>query len=183
MADVFDAAKRSWLMSRIRGTNTKPERIVRSLLHRMGFRFTLRGPHNRRLPGRPEIVLPRHRTVVFVHGCFWHGHPGCKTFRLPKSRRAWWRKKIDGNRSRDARHEEALRALGWRVIVVWECSLRRKAGLDELALLLERGWRSTARCVRIRYDESAGDGDPLLLVAEQGEDEPAGRRPRGPRPG
>ncbi len=170
MVDVFDAAKRSWLMSRIRGTNTRPERLVRSLVHRLGFRFTLHGPWNRSLPGRPEIVLPRHRTVIFVHGCFWHGHPGCKTFRLPKSRRRWWQAKIARNRERDSTHEAALRALGWRVVVVWECTLRRRASIDELAGTLARTLRGTAAITRIRYDETAEPAaDALLLVAEEQE--------------
>jgi DNA mismatch endonuclease (patch repair protein) len=88
MADVFTPEQRSALMARIRGRDTRPELVVRSLLHRQGYRFTVRAPNNRSLPGRPDLVLPKHRCVVFVHGCFWHGHEHCPDFRLPKSRRA-----------------------------------------------------------------------------------------------
>jgi DNA mismatch endonuclease (patch repair protein) len=94
MADVFTPEKRSEVMSRIRGRDTRQERLVRSMLHRLGYRFTVAGPKNRLLPGRPDIVLPKFRTVVFVHGCFWHGHEHCPDFRLPKSRPDWW-KRID----------------------------------------------------------------------------------------
>ncbi|MEY3027033.1 MAG: hypothetical protein RLZZ238_1930 [Planctomycetota bacterium] len=107
-------------MARIRGTNTKPEVLVRSALHRAGFRFRL---HGRGLPGRPDIVLPKHRTVVFVHGCFWHRH-GCTLSSEPRTRRAFWRAKFDANVERDRRNARALRRLGWRVLTVWECSLR-----------------------------------------------------------
>jgi len=127
MADVFTPEKRSEVMSRIRGRETKPEIAVRSMLHRMGYRFTVNGPRNRTLPGRPDIVLPRFRTVVFVHGCFWHGHEGCPDFRLPQTRREWWRLKIEGNRARDARVESELRTLGWHVVTIWACALKTKA--------------------------------------------------------
>ena len=122
MVDTLDKATRSWVMSRIRGTDTKPERRVRSLLHRQGFRFTVRGPKNRKLPGKPDIVLPKHNTIIFVHGCFWHGHPNCRHFRIPKTRTAWWRAKIDGNRTRDQANQARLEALGWRVLVIWTCA-------------------------------------------------------------
>ena len=120
MADRLSTAERSALMARIRGTNTKPEVLVRSALHRAGFRFRL---HGAALPGRPDIVLPRHRTVVFVHGCFWHRH-GCRLSSEPATRRAFWREKFARNRARDQRTARALRNLGWRVVTVWECSLR-----------------------------------------------------------
>lgn len=124
MADVFTPEKRSEVMSRIRGGNTRPELVVRSMLHRMGYRFTVNGKLNRTLPGRPDIVLPRYRTVVFVHGCFWHGHEGCRDFRLPGTRREWWTAKIEGNRTRDAWVEAELRAMGWHVITIWACALK-----------------------------------------------------------
>lgn len=120
MPDILSPAKRSWLMSRIRGKNTKPELAVRRTLHALGARFRL---HRKDLPGNPDIVLPRHRLCVFVHGCFWHLHTDCDAGRLPKSRRAWWRKKLEGNKARDKRSTTALRRLGWRVIVVWECQI------------------------------------------------------------
>ena len=127
MADVFTPEKRSDVMSRIRSGDTKPERAVRSMLHRLGYRFTVNGPRNKTLPGRPDVVLPKYRTVVFVHGCFWHGHEHCRDFRLPKTRREWWRRKIEGNRARDARVEAELRAKGWHVVTIWSCALKTRA--------------------------------------------------------
>ena len=108
-------------MSRIRGADTKPEIHVRSLLHRMGYRFRL---HRRDLPGTPDIVLPARGAVVFVNGCFWHGH-ACKRSGMPKSREDYWRAKIEGNRRRDERKRKELKALGWKVVVVWECEIKR----------------------------------------------------------
>lgn len=126
--DIFTPKKRSEVMSRIRGRDTKPELALRSMLHRLGYRFTVSGPKNRTLPGRPDIVLPKYRTVILVHGCFWHGHEHCPYFRLPETRRAWWKDKIEGNRARDLRKESALREQGWHVVTVWECALKgRKA--------------------------------------------------------
>ncbi|MBB6169504.1 DNA mismatch endonuclease (patch repair protein) [Chelatococcus composti] len=113
------------MMSGIRGRNTKPEILVRSLLHREGFRFRL---HVRELPGKPDIVLPKYRAAIFVHGCFWHGHD-CPLYRLPGTRPDFWRNKIDRNRASDRRARDALLAAGWRVAVVWECALRG-AGTD-----------------------------------------------------
>ena len=127
MADVFTPEKRSQIMSLIRGRDTKPELALRSMLHRLGYRFTVQGPKNRQLPGKPDIVLPKHRTVIFVHGCFWHGHENCPAFRLPKSRRAFWKAKIHGNKARDLRNENQLRELGWHVVTIWECALRKKS--------------------------------------------------------
>ena len=118
MADTLSPAERSQLMSRIRAKDTKPELVVRRLLHAMGYRFRL---HRRDLPGSPDIVLPRHGVCIFVHGCFWHLHRNCKSARIPKTKRAWWRKKLEGNAARDKRHAAALRRLGWRVLTVWEC--------------------------------------------------------------
>jgi DNA mismatch endonuclease (patch repair protein) len=127
MADVFTPEKRSEVMARIRGRDTKPELALRSMLHRLGYRFTVNGPRNRTLQGKPDLVLPKHRTVIFVHGCFWHGHEHCPAFRLPKSRVAWWKHKIEGNRARDLRNESAILGLGWHVVTIWECSLRTAA--------------------------------------------------------
>jgi DNA mismatch endonuclease, patch repair protein len=121
-------------MSRIRSKDTGPERFVRSLLHRMGYRFTINGPQNRELPGRPDLVLLRHRAVVFVHGCFWHRHPGCKYAYTPKSRVAFWEAKFAQNRARDLKQQDALRRLGWKCIVVWEC----QTGLAKEAALRRR---------------------------------------------
>ena len=120
MADIVDAPTRSAMMAGIRGKNTKPEMLVRRFLHRSGFRFQL---HRKDLPGRPDIVLPRYRTVVEVRGCFWHRHENCRFAYMPKSNRAFWEAKLNGNRERDLRNLEKLRELGWRVIEVWECEL------------------------------------------------------------
>ena len=111
-------------MSRIRSKNTSPEMRVRSLLHRMGYRFRL---HLKNLPGRPDIVLPKYKTVIFVHGCFWHRHQGCKNCTTPTNRREWWLTKLEGNAARDKVHRDALKKLGWRVIVVWECESESEA--------------------------------------------------------
>lgn len=107
-------------MSSIRAKDTEPERIVRSFLHRDGFRFRT---DVRALPGKPDIVLPKHRAVVFVHGCFWHQHRGCPRATVPKSNVAFWAMKFAGNRARDRTNERKLKALGWRVFVIWECEL------------------------------------------------------------
>ena len=138
MADVFTPEKRSEVMSRIRGRNTKPELALRSMLHRLGYRFTVNGRRNRTLPGKPDIVLPKYRTVIFVHGCFWHGHEHCPAFRNPKSRCAWWKEKIEGNKARDLRSERVLRDLGWHVVTVWECALRKPTARVWLAKRIPR---------------------------------------------
>lgn len=121
VTDIVSPAIRSQMMSGIRGRDTAPEMRVRRLLHHRGYRFRL---HRRDLPGSPDLVLPRHRAVVFVHGCFWHFHAGCRLAKIPGSRPDFWRTKLLGNRKRDAVAIEALRADGWRVLVVWECWLR-----------------------------------------------------------
>ena len=118
--DIFTAKKRSEIMSRVKGKNTKPELMVRSQLHRAGFRFRL---HRKDLPGKPDIVLPRLKTVIFVHGCFWHQHPGCRRATLPKQNAEFWKKKMAGNVARDEARQKELRALGWRVEVLWQCRL------------------------------------------------------------
>ncbi|MBI1302325.1 MAG: DNA mismatch endonuclease Vsr [Phycisphaera sp.] len=134
MADTLTKSERSALMAKIRGTNTKPEVLVRSGLHRAGLRFRI---HNRSLPGSPDIVLAKHRTVVFVHGCFWHRH-GCALSSEPTTRRAFWREKFARNVSRDKRTAAALRRAGWRVLTVWECSLRTTARREQAIARLVR---------------------------------------------
>lgn len=131
MPEKISQETRSRMMAGIRGKDTKPELMVRSHLHRRGFRFRL---HHQGLQGRPDIVLPRWGVAIFVHGCFWHGHEGCRYFRLPQTRAEFWDDKIKANASRDRSAEEALAAAGWRVAVVWECLLRGDAqgGLEEL---------------------------------------------------
>ena len=120
MADTVSPAVRSRMMAGIKATGTKPEMIVRRALHGAGFRYVL---HDGRLPGRPDMVLPRYHAVVFVNGCFWHGH-ACRFFRLPATRPEFWSAKIEGNRVRDATSHAAIAAAGWRVATVWECALR-----------------------------------------------------------
>jgi DNA mismatch endonuclease (patch repair protein) len=120
MVDVVDSATRSRMMAGIRGRNTTPEILVRRLLHKLGFRFRL---HVRDLPGKPDIVLPRYRAVIFIHGCFWHGHD-CHLFKWPATRPDFWREKIGRNQSNDTRACKSLLDDGWRVGVVWECALR-----------------------------------------------------------
>ncbi|MBF0887823.1 MULTISPECIES: very short patch repair endonuclease [Gluconobacter] len=127
MADTISAERRSWNMSRIRGRDTAPEIRLRSLLHRVGFRFRL---HTKDLPGKPDIVLPKYHTVIFVHGCFWHRHEGCRNATKPSTRTEFWQAKFDGNVARDKRNKAALEAAGWTVITVWECEL--KANADRL---------------------------------------------------
>lgn len=128
MADIKTAEERSRNMAAIRSNDTKPEMLVRRYLHGMGWRY---GLHNRKLPGTPDIVLRKHKTVIFVHGCFWHGHENCKYYRLPKSNVSFWEAKIERNRIRDERDAEALRKHGWRVIIVWECQLKTKELRDK----------------------------------------------------
>ena len=119
-------------MSRIRGGDTKPEKLVRSMLHRLGYRFTVRGPKNKSLPGRPDLVLPKYGVVVFVHGCFWHGHENCPDFKMPKSKVEWWVAKIEGNRARDTRVERELQNLGWHVVTLWACAVKTRGARDWL---------------------------------------------------
>jgi DNA mismatch endonuclease (patch repair protein) len=118
--DRLTRERRSWNMSRISGRDTKPELLVRSILHRLGFRFRL---NRTKLPGRPDVVLTRHRTVVFVHGCFWHRHARCRLAYTPKSNLPFWTAKFEENVARDKRVLRTLRALGWRPVIVWECQI------------------------------------------------------------
>lgn len=124
MADTLTSERRSWNMSRIKGRNTGPELRLRSLLHRAGFRFRL---HPKRLPGRPDVVLPKYQTAIFVHGCFWHRHLGCRHATTPSTRREFWQEKFEDNVCRDARNRAALEATGWTVMTVWECELKADA--------------------------------------------------------
>jgi DNA mismatch endonuclease (patch repair protein) len=158
--DRLSRQRRSWNMSRIRGKDTTPEKIVRSLLHRMGYRFrlhvripvpfsaipksALRNPHWKVPPStlnnqpstifvRPDIILPKYKTAIFVHGCFWHRHKDCKNCTTPTNRREWWLVKLNGNAARDKVHQAALKKLGWCVIVIWECELEKLDSFDRLA--------------------------------------------------
>ena len=122
VTDTLTIAERSRLMAKIKGKNTRPEIAVRSLLHRAGYRFRI---HVSSLPGKPDIVLPQFRTVVFVHGCFWHRHMGCKAATTPKNHRKFWAEKFARNVANDRKHLGQLRHLGWKTIVVWECQLKK----------------------------------------------------------
>lgn len=126
MADRLAPEARSANMSRVRNKNTKPELRVRSVLHRAGYRFRL---HGRDLPGSPDIVLPKWRTVVLVHGCFWHGHEGCRRSKLPSTRTDFWRGKVAKNRARDDAAQQSLEALGYRVVTLWECELKDESSI------------------------------------------------------
>ena len=121
MADILNKLARSVRMSKIRAKDTKPEMLVRRFLHANGFRY---GLHSRNLPGTPDMVLRKHKTVIFVHGCFWHMHGNCKFAQVPKTRSKWWTQKFERNAQNDNKHARALRKLGWKVIVIWECSLK-----------------------------------------------------------
>lgn len=131
--DNLTATQRRACMAAIRGKDTSPEIVVRKALHALGYRFRV---HRAQLPGKPDIVLPRFRTVVFVHGCFWHGHDCARGKRKPVNRASYWETKVNGNRRRDRQHLEDLRNLGWNVIIVWECELsaNRARFLDYVAL-------------------------------------------------
>ena len=132
MADVHDKATRSYNMSRIKGKDTKPEMIVRRFLHSQGFRYRL---HVKDMPGKPDIVLPKYRTVIFVHGCFWHKHEGCRYFVVPKTRTEWWMEKIGKNVENDLKKQSAIKDAGWKIIQLWECELKadkRNTTLEQL---------------------------------------------------
>lgn len=131
-SDPLTARQRSELMSRIRSKDTKPEMVVRRLVHGMGYRYRL---HAKELPGRPDLVFRPRRKAIFVHGCFWHRHVGCPANRLPTTRRKFWRDKLDGNARRDRRNEAALEEMGWRFLVIWECETK---DLDRVAETVRR---------------------------------------------
>lgn len=126
--DSVSKEKRSWIMGRVKGQNTRPEKLVRSLLHRMGYRFRIQRAN---LPGRPDIVLPKYHAVIFVHGCYWHRHDCPNGKRLPKTRLDFWLPKLEGNRLRDVKNQEKLIQMGWKVLILWECMLKDKISLQE----------------------------------------------------
>lgn len=137
MADVHDIQTRSYNMSQIKGKDTKPELLVRKFLFSHGFRFRL---HKKTLPGRPDIVLTKYRVVIFVHGCFWHGHEGCKYFVIPKTRTEWWLDKISRNKELDSKHTTGLKDMGWEVMIVFECELKKnkiESTFEKILHLLE----------------------------------------------
>lgn len=131
MVDIVDSATRSRMMSNIKGRNTKPELLIRSLLHAQGFRFRI---HRKDLPGKPDIVLPKYKAIIFIHGCFWHGHQNCRLFKLPASRTEFWEAKISRNQENDLKAKELLLNSGWRICTIWECAVRRSKK-DPVALM------------------------------------------------
>ncbi len=129
MADKFTPQKRSAIMAQVKNRNTAPELIVRRLLHRKGYRFRLQ---YKGLPGKPDIVLPKHKAVIFVHGCFWHGHPDCPRAARPQSNIDFWNAKLDKNIERDTHVFRQLESLGWRILVIWQCQTKNPANLSEI---------------------------------------------------
>lgn len=134
--DTLTKEKRSWNMSRIKSKDTAPEIRVRSALHRAGYRFRL---HVKDLPGTPDIILPKYKTIIEVRGCYWHRHEGCKYAYMPKTKIEFWKKKFAENISRDQRTEKDLKAMGWRVIIVWECEVRTQTFQEELSNRIKGG--------------------------------------------
>ena len=153
--DRISKEHRSWNMSRIKSKNTKPEILVRSALHRMGYRFRLHGKVSESLyakgvlPGKPDIVLAKYRTVIFVHGCFWHHHENCKGATVPKTRTEWWMDKFNRNIQRDLMNIKILESLGWRVIIIWECEIRTNnlSGLQQLI-------SEKLKCINSKYSKT-----------------------------
>jgi len=129
VADIHNKQTRSFNMSQIKSKNTKPELLVRKFLFANGLRYRL---HDKNLPGKPDIVLPKYKAVVFVHGCFWHGHKNCKYFVIPKTRTDWWLQKINGNIERDKMNTASLRKLGWKVLKIFGCELKSEERLEKL---------------------------------------------------
>lgn len=132
--DIWSKQKRSEVMSRIKGKNTKPEMVLRSQLFRQGFRYRV---HQKDLPGKPDIVLPKYRTVIFVHGCFWHYHEDCKEGRIPSSNSKFWKEKLNKNIAKDKKHKLECEALGWKVIIVWECEIEKRLNETIEKLILD----------------------------------------------
>jgi DNA mismatch endonuclease (patch repair protein) len=135
MADVHTSEQRSYNMSRIKSRDTKPEMLVRKFLHANRFRYKL---HDRSLSGKPDIVLPKYKTVIFIHGCFWHAHKNCKYFNLPKTRKDWWENKLNTNVLNDAKAIKALKKDGWKIITVWQCKLKKDKVEKTLEALLKK---------------------------------------------
>ncbi len=143
MTDVHDTATRSHNMAAIKGKNTRPERWLRQRLHQLGFRYRL---NVSTLPGKPDLVFPRYKAVIFVHGCFWHMHQ-CPLFRLPATRTEWWEQKLMQNRQRDLAEQNKLRELGWRVLLVWECAIKGRRKIPEAVLLAQVAeWLKNSSC-------------------------------------
>ena len=167
MADQLTPEQRHKCMSSIRSRNTKPEVLVRKFLFAQGFRFRI---NVRRLPGTPDIVLRKYRTVIFVNGCFWHGHEGCRYFVLPKTRTDFWQAKIERNRERDLAERLQLRRMGWHVIQVWECQLKpknRELTLQGLALTLNHIFLQNCSVSKAKPYGEQEEGDGMSMAAEE----------------
>jgi len=136
MTDIVDSQTRSRMMAGIRGKDTKPELVLRRSLHALGFRYRL---HAKGIPGKPDLVLPKYKTVIFVHGCFWHRHPGCRYTSIPTTRPEFWASKFSANVARDSAVRSALLLAGWRVATIWECALRTEAGVAAVRDVVS-GW-------------------------------------------
>ena len=166
MADKLTKEQRHHFMAQIRGKGTKPEMVVRKFLFGRGFRYRLNHPW---LPGHPDIVLRKYRSVIFVNGCFWHGHEGCRYYVVPKSNTEFWKAKIARNRTRDIEEQRRLASMGWHCITVWECQLKpavREQTLESLAYTLNRIWLNDHSVRKYELDEKAPG-----MVAEDGEPE------------
>lgn len=168
--DSVSKKRRSEIMARVRGKNTRPEIIVRSVLHRMGFRFRL---HRSGLPGRPDMVLPKWKVAVFVHGCFWHRHEGCPNTRTPKSRVKFWTSKFQGNVTRDTETEQKLREHSWRVLVIWECEIKDLKALTGKIESFIRGGHEVHRAIHGMRGSGFGNGDGRVSARSR-----SGVRPR-----
>jgi DNA mismatch endonuclease (patch repair protein) len=144
--DKLTKEKRSWNMSRVKSKNTKPELLIRSYLHKMGYRFRL---HVKQLPGSPDIVFPKYRAVIFVHGCFWHGHNSCGGGKLPKTRPEFWREKVSENVTRDQMAYTQLNLLGWRIAIVWECALKNKGVTNDTVNRIHKWIRSSSNYLEL----------------------------------
>ena len=162
MTDTMTPEQRHRCMSAIKGKDTKPEMIVRRYLFSKGLRYRL---HVKKLPGNPDIVLPKYKTVVFINGCFWHGHEGCKYYRLPKSNVEFWESKITNNKNRDILNELKLKELGWRVLRIWECEIRRVQDRDQS---LEKLYNQIVKR-STQYDENENE-IPIQIAAEDEEE-------------
>lgn len=134
MTDVHSKETRSYNMSRIKAKDTKPELLVRKFLFANGFRYRL---HDKNLPGKPDIILPKYKTVIFVNGCFWHGHENCKFFVIPKTRTEWWKEKIGKNILNDIKNQSLLKEMGYKVIIIWGCEIKNKSFFDNLAVKIK----------------------------------------------
>ena len=166
MADVHTPEQRSYNMSQIKGRNTRPEKKLRSLLHQNGLRFRI---HDNRLPGHPDIVLPKYRSIIFVHGCFWHRHPGCRYASVPESHGDFWNEKFSQNVERDRKNLTLLKKMGWYTIIVWECELKKDASAvvkKILMLLRDRQARAGGKDSGERTSASLGERDSQSRTAD-----------------